>query len=220
MTTQVIYQSPKVDVKYENDSYSVVALEDLSVGELVLVELVVWGPKIQTIIAAIIYDKELSSELYPRNTVDPKEKMDMNVFRFDENYVIGRVFSKFNHSCVPNCHMGVGDFVNNSRAYGMWVHRKIKAGEELTIDYVNIGDVDYHDAMKEQHGIECSCTHEYIKSKEKMSKVHMKMDSTFLERDREFITEKVDQFFQSSAGAAHLRHVKSAKKLEKRIKVM
>lgn len=150
MTTQVLYQSDKIKINYEKDCYSIIATDDLKVGELILLEIVIWSPKLKHIIAAVMYDQDLSKELYPRDTDDPGKKVNTNVFRFDENYVLGKVFSKFNHSCVPNCHMDAADFVNNERVYGMWTHRTVKKGEELTIDYVQTHDVSYHDEMKAQ----------------------------------------------------------------------
>lgn len=222
MTTQVLNLSKKVKIDYNdaNDSYSIVAKEDIDVGELILLEIVVWGTRKETIVASIIHDKDLCKELYPRTTDDPGEKMRMNMFQFGEDYVLGRVFSKFNHSCIPNCHMDAADFVNDTCVYGMWTHKKVKAGDELTIDYINRADVEYHDLMKSQHGFQCSCTAEFISTNDKRSGIHVKLGAKFRERDQKLITYLVDRFFTFGNGRHHLRHVAMAKKVEKRVRMV
>lgn len=170
-------------------------------------------------IASILYDTDLSSELYPRNTSDPGDKMDFNMFKFDNNFVLGRLFSKFNHSCIPNCHMDAADYIDNTRVYGMWVHRKIKAGEELTIDYVNTNVVEFHNAMKTKHGFKCSCTDEFIHMNDKRAEIHKNIGATFSARDRDYTAALVDQFLESKEGKQHLNHKAQVVKIEKKVKV-
>ncbi len=217
MATKVLYQSPKVKIRYENDSYSIVAVEDLKVGERVLLEVVIWSPNMEYLIASLIFDKELSDELYPRNTEDLAEKMFLNMFKFKDIFVLGRVFSKFNHSCKPNCHMDSADIIGDTRVYGMWVHRNIKAGEELTIDYVNIGDVEYHNKMREQHSFSCQCTDDYIKMNAKRAQIHKDLGTTFRDRDRDYTAALVDQFLFSKEGKEHAKQRKQIQKMEKQV---
>lgn len=217
MTTHVLYLSPKVEIRYENDSYSIVAVEDLKIGERVLLESVIWSPKTEYIIASLLYDQELSKELHPRNTEDLGQKMILNMFKFNDIYVLGRVFSKFNHSCIPNCHMDCADIIEDTRVYGMWVHRKIKAGEELTIDYVNIGDVEYHNKMRKKHGFSCECTDDYIKMNAKRAQIHKDLGTTFRDRDRGYTAALVDSYLFSKEGKEHAKQKKKIQKMEKQV---
>lgn len=220
MTTQVLYQSDKVKINFENDCYSIIATDDLKVGELILLEIVIWSPKLKHIIASVMYDRELSKELYPRDTDDPGKKVNTNVFRFDENYVLGKVFSKFNHSCIPNCHMDAADFVNNERVYGMWTHRTVKKGEELTIDYVQTHDVSYHDEMKAQHGFTCSCTDDFILQNKKRVQVHVNLGRTFRDKCRNYTAKLMDNFMNSKHGLKYMKNKKAVEKLAKKIKLV
>ncbi len=217
MTTQVLFQSSKVKIHYENDNYSIIAVEDLKVGECVLLEIVIWSPKLEYLIASIIYDQELSNELYPRNSSDPAEKMFMNMFKFSDIYVLGKVFSKFNHSCIPNCHMDAADLINDTRVYGMWVHKNIKAGDELTIDYVNTNNVDYHNKMREKHGFICKCTDDFIKMNDKRATIHKNLGTTFRDRDRDYTASLVDKFLSSKEGKKYIKHKKEVQKVEKQV---
>jgi hypothetical protein len=137
------------------------------------------------------------------------------------NAQLGRVMSKFNHSCTPNCHVMIADHYDSHKVYGVWLHRTVSQGEELTLDYVNHGSVEYHDKMKEQHGFVCTCTEKYILDNDKRGDIHVNMSSTFRERNLEFIEEKVNAYFGSRGrGRAVCKAQRDACKLAKKIKII
>ena len=161
MYTHVLFQHDDIYIDYQNHSYSVRAKNDIRKGTLVLVEHVVSG-SFNTVVGSVTADDALLKSLYPRREgSDALEKTCMNSFFFKPNYVIGNFFSKFNHSCIPVCHMDIADKVLLSKAinvaiYGMWTHRDVKAGGELTIDYVNGNGIEDHDRSEERRvGKEC-----------------------------------------------------------------
>jgi hypothetical protein len=222
MTTRVIFKSPKVRIDFTNDVYSIVAIEDIGIGEMIVLENVVWSHKMETLISAVICDRELRKELYPRNTDDPGTKAMNNMFDFSGSYVLGRFCSKFNHICTPNCHLDLADHVNDSKVYGIWTHRKIKANEELTIDYVNggNGDMKYHDSMKKGIGFSCDCTDQFVKDGMKRANIHRKLGAHFRDRDKDVVCMMVDKFFESQDGFATIEAQKIAEKKSKYVKII
>jgi hypothetical protein len=221
-TCDIIYQHDCIRIGHdkERDYYSVVAECDIAVGTLVLLEYPVSGTE-KTLMGALIIDQAFRDELYPRSENDDiAEKVMTNSFKFDANLVLGRVISKFNHSCTPNCHVAMADFCNNDKVYGVWVHRPVQKGQELTLDYVNHGSVEYHDKMKEKHGFECSCTKQYILDNEKRADIHMNMSGTFRERNLGFIQERVNLYFAGKKGRAVYKAQRDACKLAKKIKII
>ena len=212
-TTHTLFTLKDVDIQYNDDQYAVVATADIPVGTLVLLEHVIWNTKYEPLLAALEIDKDLYNTLYPRLTSDeafPDKAMDkiqFNAFRFyEDEFVIGSLVSKFNHSCKPNCHMGIADHIEGAKIYGIWVHRKITTGQQLTLDYVNCGDIKFHNSMLAQHGIQsCGCTDEYILKNANRSEIHMNMSSAFCEKEKARISNMVDAYVSSGKYKATLK---------------
>ena len=113
--------------------------------------------------------------------------------------------------------MDVADLINDTRVYGMWVHRNIKAGDELTIDYVNTSNIDYHNKMRIQHNFICQCTNEFIMMNSKRALIHKNLGATFRDRDRDFTASLVDKFLGSKDGREHAKYKKEVEKIEKQV---
>ena len=92
----------------------------------------------------------------------------------------------------------MADHVEKKRFYGLWTHRTIKKGEELTIDYVNNGSREYHDSMKDIHKFECSCTNLYIQQNEKRAEIHKELSHVFQVRDEKMIQRVVNYYTNSN----------------------
>lgn len=222
-TTGTIYLNDSVQVMHdqERDYYSVIAQKDIPSGTLVVLEYPVSAKDEETLLGALIIDREFQEELFPRSTQSPpclQSKVHSNVFFFPPDLVLGRVMSKFNHSCVPNCHVSMADHYKGHKIYGVWVHRAVKVGQELTVDYVNCGSIEYHDKCKEKYGFDCDCTNDYIIANEKRADIHMNMSSAFCKKNEAFIQLKVDAYFRGNAGGkavykAQQEAAKTAKKI-------
>lgn len=229
MNTSVIYTSEKISIEYKNESYSVLAKTDIKVGELLLLEHVLAGD-MGYLCSSVGTNMALFDSLYPRkysrddiqemetiikssqSTKEDEEnwkkackKVNMNCFKFSDDLVLGDAFSKFNHSCIPNCHMDKADkpeldngFIVN--IYGMWTHRSVKKNDELVIDYVNGASIQ-HDYMKSAFGFSCDCSTEYLLDAGKRSEVHKNLGAFFRERDSVFIKTAVDQYLKTSVAS-------------------
>ena len=217
MATNTLYLNESVRVHFENDFYSIRATTDIPSGTLILVEHVIHGD-FQYLMSALFFNPELRDSLYPRD--DEKEigqaigkKIELNVFKFEDDIlVIGDIFSKFNHSCRPNCRMDIVDRINNERFYGIWAQKKIEKGNELFIDYVNGGSVSYHKSMMEVLGATCSCTPDYIIQNVKRSQIMMDLASTYRKNKKDFIETLTDTYLSSTKGLKAIRKNKLAKK--------
>lgn len=221
--TRTVFQNDKVMVNYKNDYYSIVALEDLDVGTFVILEHVISKSDINDIIFCIIEDQDLFNTLYPRefdinelnniflqvktqnkdvdvdydifiNLFKAQIKLKDNVFEFNKKYVLCNFISKFNHSCIPNCHMDAADHIGDNMFYGIWTHRKIKKNEELTIDYCQSGNINHHNEMKKTIKWSCNCSNKYIEENKKRAIIHMNLGVSFVKRDKNIIHNLVDNY--------------------------
>ena len=223
--TGVVYQNPLVSIQHDpiKDFYSIIANEDISVGTLVLLEHPIVG-KETTMMAALFIDTTLCQELFPRTDKDPQytayEKIAYNMFKFDNDLVLGSTVSKFNHSCTPNSHMTQVDDLDGNKIYGVWTHRKVFKAQELTIDYVNHGDTKYHDDIKRKHHFHCKCTREYIQQNTTRSQIHLNISSAFRSRDQAFIHASVNAYLDSPKGRQVVKAQRKARKLAKKIIVV
>lgn len=169
-------------------------------------------------------DGSLFKSLYPRQFLDDTEniqkaikKTTQNCFLFDDSHVLGNLTSKFNHSCVPNCHLDIVDFVGSDKFYGGWTHRKVLRGQELTFDYVNKGDIPFHNTMKELHRFCCECTDEYILGNAQRSKIHADIGAHFKKRDTHLINTMVDAYLNTKSGRQVSNRQKELKREIKRV---
>nr|CAG4719167.1 unnamed protein product [Naegleria fowleri] len=91
------------------------------------------------------------------------QKVQRNTFSIcnDEMNVIGSGLyfhaSMFNHSCVPNCTIL---FDSNKNIYTRVIKSNIKAGEPLTINYIDLLDVtpNRQQKLKKQYHFTCQCS--------------------------------------------------------------
>ena len=220
--TGVVYQNPLISIHHDpiKDFYSIVANEDIPVGTLVLLEHPIVG-KETTLMAGLLIDTYLGKELYPRTDKDPKysvhEKINYNMFKFNNDLVLGSTVSKFNHSCTPNSHMTQVDDLDGNKIYGVWTHRKVFKEQELNIDYVNHGDTNYHDDIKRKHHFHCECTREYIQQNTARSQVHLNISNAFCSRDQAFIHASVNAYLDSPKGREVVKAQRKARRLAKKI---
>ena len=206
MFTYQVFKSPDVEIDYQHDFYSLKAKDDLPVGHMVLIEHVLWGD-INLMVNGVARDDKLFASLYPRPSESVgcaeqllADKTTSNIFMFGGTYVLGDAISKFNHSCVPNCHLVIVDHFGNNQFYGVWTHRKVKKGDQLTFDYINKGSIDFHNKMKEIHNFSCECTDDYIVANEKRAEIHKNMGIHFRVREEHFIQRLVENYLDTCAG--------------------
>ena len=220
MATNTLYLNENVDIHFENDYYSIRAKDNIPNGTLILVEHVVFGD-FQYLMSSLFYNEELCNSLYPRkygSSMDEiikiiRTKINSNVFGFENNIlVIGDTFSKFNHSCHPNCRMDIVDKVSDERFYGIWTHKKIEKGSELFIDYVNGGSIEYHQSMMDLLGAKCSCTSKYILTNTQRSKIMMDLASVYRENKKDYIETLTDTYISSKKGRDAMKQKQHAKK--------
>lgn len=211
MNTHVLF-TKDIYVCEEDGQYSVRTKVDIPLGKLVLLEHVVSG-EYGFVQGSILGNDALFNTLYPRDlphtTTEERqkaarEKMAKNVFIFNGQYVVTNLCNKFNHSCRPTCHMSTVDKPALSPditvyVYGIWTIRAVKAGEELTIDYVN-GQKDRHKAAMAHFGITCTtCTPEYLEVSEHRANVRRDLCEVFRKRNESFIYSTVDQYLYTKA---------------------
>ena len=209
--TQVLYQHEAVSIVKHDGNYSVVATQPIKSGTLLLLEHVLSGSQ-EFVLGAIASCKSLSDVLYPRTFAasDDKStmantKMSHNAFLFNgDRHVLGDAFSKFNHSCKPNCYMADADVLTHhlSRSHtvdihvsGLWALRAIEEGEELCMTYLNgTTTMDTHDMYSTHYGFTCACDQEYLSKNSKRTDIYINMCSAYRERDKAFINAKVDAY--------------------------
>jgi len=237
MSTFQVYKNINVTISTSNDYHCVIANEDIKSGTLILLEHVIWNKDENYILSFLIKDKVLYDSLYPRNIDDSelneiyntlpnkneinfedlklsysiKQKFNANVFNFDNVFVLGNSISKFNHDCIPNCHIDIACHVNTYKFYGFWAHRNIKKGQELTIDYINTESIDRHNCMKKQLNFKCNCTDEFIKLNKKRAEIHKNMGSYFRDNDQSIIDNLVDKYLESYDGIKVVKTIKQIK---------
>lgn len=213
--TGVVFISPDVTVEKTDGNYCVRANKPMKPGALVLLEHVFMSRK--SVTNAVMADNEMFRELWPRSPGDASmrpspemqavasQKSSFNCFYFDDKFVIGNVFSKFNHSCSPNCHMGIADKMSfpkmksSVHVYAMWVHVTVQAGDELTIDYAN-GVSSMHDDIRDKFGTNCGCTKSTSGDGERRAKIHMALDTAFRKSNETFIQEMVTMYLTTARG--------------------
>ena len=121
--THTLFMSDGIEVaKSPSGDFSVRATRRLPAGTLVLMEHV-FSDDMSGVTYAVRCHHQLYDTLWPRADGDAADnlfsaderimntavtKTQMNCFQFDQ-VVITAAFSKFNHSCVPNCHMDIAD---------------------------------------------------------------------------------------------------------------
>jgi SET domain len=215
-----------VNYDNDKDYYSIIANHDIEIGTFIVLEHVISKNDQTDIYTCMMKDDDLFNYLYPRkiDTSDADElfnelnkskdsepidydsfvksykvqlKIMNNIFMFNEKYVLCNFISKFNHSCIPNCHMDCADNVKDNMFYGIWTHRRIKKNEELTIDYCQSANITHHNNMKEVMQWSCNCSDEFIEANSKRAVIHMNLGTSFIKRDINLIHNLVDKYMIS-----------------------
>lgn len=144
-----VYLNPSIVIREENNYKSVIAVNDIAFGELLIIEhaLSSTADICQTIIE---HNEYLFDEYYPRkekwidnNERQPnsREKINHNSFAHDkgDNLIMGDMIVKINHSCDQNCAVFFREDYNISGTSILFIElysiRKIKRDTELTISY-------------------------------------------------------------------------------------
>ena len=228
LTTCTIYFNNKLDLKYQNDFYSVIAKKNIPKGTMLLIEHPLQYENNIDMLSNVIFDTALNETLYPRDIPENPEqssgishalrgksnsmgfvpgitydtsmstKINKNVFLFDKDYILGNIFSKINHSCKPNTYMTNIDYVKNEKYYGLFAIQDIAENEELTLDYCQINDKKKHAIMMEYHNFPCDCTSGDIKKKIIFIEERKKLCEKFIESVNPIIHSLVDNYVESS----------------------
>jgi len=142
--THTIFKSPKVVFETGKNDYRLVrAIENIDIGEHILIEHCFVSNKYDHVLEAIKKSQNLFDNLYPRvpgATCD--EKATKNLFYTGETFSIALDTSRFNHSTDPNAVLTFPTFINADEGVHLciifvYANKAIKAGEEITIWYGN-----------------------------------------------------------------------------------
>lgn len=200
--TCVVYQSPKISTGEKDGYIYIMAKENISFGEIIMVEHVLTAP---TNVCHLIinYNEYLFDSYHPRTvkfkdaTADErhlmtKEKICHNCFGVGENLLIlSHQITKLNHSCTPNCvvfirHHYKGD---DTRIVFMELYciRDIKEGSEVMISY---GPETSH-----KRDFECGCGKELVE-RTKMFNVISALAKVLSDKSKLQIEEKIYYYLQ------------------------
>ena len=220
--TKVLFQNDVVTLSHDvdTDQYSVRALSPIKAGTLILLEHVLSQASTHQVATSIAACPTLRTKLFPRTkdammatsledrTKYATEILKKNAFNFSGKTVIGAAFSMFNHSCIPNCHMDIADKIECKRdgksilvdVYGMWTHRSVNSGEELTIDYVNgggeFGAKEIHTEFMRSYGFNCTCDDKFISQASRRAEIHKNIGTAYRNRDLAYINMLTDKYIK------------------------
>jgi hypothetical protein len=217
--TGVVFQDNVDFVLSESGSYSVRAKTDLSAGTLVLLEHIVHG-EMKDMFAALMIDNNLRDTLYPRTSPPSSDelKIGFNAFSFNGVIVLGNKISKFNHACHPNSFLTTADRVKDEYIYGVWTVAKVKAGEELTLDYMSGRAADLHTDAKAKYGFACDCTENDIKRAAMRLKVEFALANKFRDAmSANGSTANMVDSYMRRGGTRIAKQQKNARELANRI---
>ena len=201
--TNIVYKSPKIMDKMENDFRSVIAADDIEFGELLLVEHCVGGT-IDLLVDIVYANTNMFNSYYPRkvawddnskdtNFKTASDKVMSNIFGRNDNYVLGEYVVRLNHRCTPNCCVCLDDnmdAITNTHTVilSIWSIRRANEGDELTIIYND----KTHNADN-IFGFLCECKENQTLVGPKMSIAHTliksltKKDPGFLQMIKEYL---------------------------------
>ena len=104
MATNTLFLNDNVEIHFENDYFLVQAKNDIPNGTLILIEHVIHG-NFQYLMS-VVFQRRIAQFIIQAIG----KKIELIVFGFEDNIlVLGDTFSKFNHSCRPNCRMDIVD---------------------------------------------------------------------------------------------------------------
>jgi hypothetical protein len=203
MLTFDVYLSDDIYIEYINDFYSIKAKKDLPIGHLINIEHILCGDNINFLLNGTASDNDLFNSLYPRNIditfeelIIKKTKSNMFIFNIGDN-ILGKTISKFNHSCNNNSHLIYQSNLNNSKFYGAYTIKKVKKDEELTFNYINKSDNDFHNKMKIIHNFTCVCDKKAIDRFEKRSKKYRNIAQSFKMQHENFINNTIGEYMST-----------------------
>lgn len=182
--TGVPFLSNCVDVRKDDNYFSIHATKHIPQGTIVLIEHVLYdGGDIAKMVASVWLDNDFMNELYPRgDAIIPRQPMGSQQ-DFDLIYtkilyneygtgsidgrncnVLGRILCKFNHSCDANCDLLSRAYVSESNETYCCVvtNCDVEPGTELTINYAATQDIVRHNTLKSKFGFSCSCTQDTL----------------------------------------------------------
>jgi hypothetical protein len=151
-------------------------------------------------------DKSFDELLEEKNSsvmqINGEIKAYYNVFLFSiNNVVLGRYLSKFNHACKSNALVTKLDCVRLSddifiHCYGVYATSNIKAGDEICMDYT-YSMTPLHYYICDETGVDCHCDTNDLKQIEDRYKAVIKIILACMERDKNLITNLVDEYLKT-----------------------
>lgn len=142
----LVYQYPGITLCSDEEYKSVVANEDIEIGELLMVEHV-YVNTIEHSHITVEFNKLLFDSYYPRDLDENKselvkKKINANSFLFptEDNYIIlTHWITMINHSCSPSCCVRINKNYKKENTYIIFMElysiKNIKKGEEITFMY-------------------------------------------------------------------------------------
>ena len=217
MTTHVIYQHPSVSVHFENGNYSMRASSVIESGTLILLEHMVVGSS-DFVVQCVQCNRSLFEELHPRiPEATALQKCNMNTFgREEDEIILGKTCSKFNHACIPSCIFRPADKVLiehslcNIDVFGVWTVKTVKVGDELCLDYTKRDDnclsVEEHEIFKSKYEFGCSCSVSDIESSYKRAVTIGNIGRMLYKRDEKRINTIVDEYARTDAAKSVVKN--------------
>ena len=206
--------SNKIEIKYENDCYSVIAREDIETGELLMIEEIFHG-NVLNLLEEVKNNSKLRKSLFPRdkefinqNKNDPEiintHGYDIDVLlkvKYNKwggsNCTLGDKISKFNHSCKNNIqHSPIGLIPDKEKLIeSIFSLRRIKKSEELFLNYIYPHSYD-HNIKKYSFLQSCNCSSKEISDEymKKVLKIQCRLLISFMKKNTTLITEYIQKY--------------------------
>ncbi len=188
-----IYVHPSIKIIGENNYKSMVAIEDIKCGEVLIVEHV-YGGTTANCCLILEYNKYLFNSYHPRITRHSEttnklehtiKKLELNCYGLDKDRIITDMLKYMNHSCIPNSSVHIREKYNTNDTFIVFMElisiKLIKKGSEITSSY---GPETSH-----KRDFECKCGKE-LPEREKIFNIIHSLGRTFSKSNEKF-TKKI-----------------------------
>ncbi|BCS82970.1 putative SET domain-containing protein [Cotonvirus japonicus] len=201
----VIYQHPFIQQVTIDNFKSVTNTEDISIGELLLLEHV-YVDNTTNCHLVIENNSDIFNDMYPRTTlysetkqeerrIQSVTKLSSNCFGYMSNKLLTSSIQKINHSCTPNCAVNIREryiFAGTHVVFmELFAIKNIKTGSPITINY---GPETAH-----KRDFECDCGMDYDHRK-KLFGVTCKLAKHFSDIEGPIIQNLVLDYVKTNLG--------------------
>lgn len=198
-----VYKNPKIEICDENNYKSIRAIDDIKIGELLLIEHVFAGSMANCHIL-VEHNEYLFNMYHPRSInftdienkfTSVQEKISHNCFGLENNdKLITDTITKINHHCDPNCVVYIQEKYEIKNTHTIFMElfaiRNIKKGTELTISY---GPVTGH-----ERDFVCNCGKE-LPERKKIFSIISSLAKELSIRNNNIIRELICNYLETNA---------------------